>query len=127
MVTYNEGLLSVAMIVKDEEANIRRALESIVDVVDEIIVVDTGSTDRTPEIVKEYTDKLYFHEWQNDFSEARNYSLQFPTCEWVLIYDADEEASESFRKNIRDFLKGLDKSVNTVYLPTISREVDCVY
>jgi glycosyltransferase involved in cell wall biosynthesis len=120
MVTNNEGLLSVAMIVKDEEVNIRRALESIVDVVDEIIVVDTGSTDRTPEIVKEYTDKLYFHEWQNDFSEARNYSLQFPTCKWVLIYDADEEASESFRKNIRDFLKGLDKSVNTVYLPTIS-------
>ena len=120
MVSNNEGLLSVAMIVKDEEANIRRALESIVDVVDEIIVVDTGSTDRTPEIVKEYTDKLYFHEWQNDFSEARNYSLQFPTCEWVLIYDADEEASESFRKNIRNFLKSLDKSVNTVYLPTIS-------
>jgi tetratricopeptide (TPR) repeat protein len=120
MVTNNEGLLSVAMIVKDEEHNIRRALESIKDVADEIIVVDTGSTDRTPEIVKEYTDKLYFHEWQNDFSEARNYSLQFPTCEWVLIYDADEEASESFRKNIRDFLKGLDKSVNTVYLPTIS-------
>ncbi|PNR94747.1 glycosyltransferase [Petrotoga sp. 9PWA.NaAc.5.4] len=120
MVSNNEGLLSVAMIVKDEEANIRRALESIIDVVDEIIVVDTGSTDRTPEIVKEYTDKLYFHEWQNDFSEARNYSLQFPTCEWVLRLDADEEASESFRKNIRDFLKSLDKSVNTVYLPIIS-------
>jgi len=120
MASKTEGLLSVAMIVKDEEANIRRALESIVSVVDEIIVVDTGSTDRTPEIVKEYTDKLYFHEWQNDFSEARNYSLQFPTSEWVLIYDADEEASESFRKNIRNFLKSLDKSVNTVYLPTIS-------
>ena len=120
MVSNSEGLLSVAMIVKDEEANIRRALESIKDVADEIIVVDTGSTDRTPEIVKEYTDKLYFHEWQNDFSEARNYSLQFPTCEWVLIYDGDEEASESFRKNIRDFLKSQKKDVNTVYLPTIS-------
>ncbi len=105
MVSNNEGLLSVAMIVKDEEANIRRALESIVDVVDEIIVVDTGSTDRTPEIVKEYTDKLYFHEWQNDFSEARNYSLQFPTCEWVLIYDADEEASESLKKQYTYFSK----------------------
>ena len=73
----NNGLLSVLMIVKDEEANIRRFLESIVDVVDEIIVVDTGSTDRTPEIVKEYTDKLYFHEWQNDFSEARNCLYNF--------------------------------------------------
>lgn len=113
-------LLSVAMIVKDEEANIRRALEAIKDVADEIIVVDTGSTDRTPEIVKEYTDKLYLHEWQNDFSEARNYSLKFPTCEWVLIYDADEEASESFKKNIRDFLVKQTKDVNTVYIPTIS-------
>jgi len=120
MASNNEGLLSVAMIVKDEEHNIRRALESIKDVADEIIVVDTGSTDRTPEIVKEYTDKLYFHEWQNDFSEARNYSLQFPTCEWVLIYDADEEASEEFRKGIREFLKAQKKEINTVYLPTIS-------
>lgn len=115
-----EKLLSVAMIVKDEEANIRRALEAIKDVADEIIVVDTGSTDRTPEIVKEYTDKLYFHEWQNDFSEARNYSLKFPTCEWVMRYDADEEASESFKKNIREFLVGLPKDVNTIYLPIIS-------
>jgi glycosyltransferase involved in cell wall biosynthesis len=120
MNSNNEGLLSVAMIVKDEEHNIRRALESIKDVADEIIVVDTGSTDRTPEIVKEYTDKLYFHEWQNDFSEARNYSLQFPTCEWVLIYDADEEASEEFRKGIRELLKAQKKEINTVYLPAIS-------
>ena len=115
----NRCLLSVAMIVKDEEYNIRRALESIKDVADEIIVVDTGSTDRTPEIVKEYTDKLYFHEWQNDFSEARNYSLKFPTCEWVMIFDADEEVREDF-KGIRDFLKSLPPDVNTVYLPAIS-------
>jgi glycosyltransferase involved in cell wall biosynthesis len=113
-------LLSVAMIVKDEEHNIRRALESIKGVVDEIVVVDTGSTDRTPEIVKEYTDKLYFHEWKNDFSEARNFSLKFPTCEWVLILDADEEASEEFRQNIRSFLESLPEDVNTVYLPTVS-------
>lgn len=113
-------LLSVAMIVKDEEHNIRRALDSIKDVVDEIVVVDTGSTDRTPQIVREYTDKLYFHPWKNDFSEARNNSLKYPTCEWVLILDADEEASEDFRKNIRSFLENLPKDVNTVYLPTLS-------
>jgi len=116
----NKCLLSVAMIVKDEEHNIRRALESIKDVADEIIVVDTGSKDRTPEIVKEYTDKLYFHEWRNDFSEARNYSLKFPTCEWVLIFDADEEVSDKFRKGIKNFLESLPKDVNTVYLPTLS-------
>ncbi|MFN4190550.1 MAG: glycosyltransferase, partial [Pseudothermotoga sp.] len=60
------------MIVKDEENNIRRALDSIKNVVDEIVVVDTGSSDNTPNIVREYTDKLYFHPWKNDFSEARN-------------------------------------------------------
>lgn len=113
-------LLSVAMIVKDEEHNIRRALDSIKDVVDEIVVVDTGSTDRTPQIVREYTDKLYFHPWKNDFSEARNNSLKYPTCEWVLILDADEEASEDFRKNIRSFLESLPPDVNTIYLPTLS-------
>jgi len=116
----NKCLLSVAMIVKDEEHNIRRALESVKDVADEIIVVDTGSKDRTPEIAREYTDKVFFHPWKNDFSEARNYSLKFPTCEWVLILDADEETSEDFRKNIREFLESVPKDVNTIYLPTIN-------
>jgi glycosyltransferase involved in cell wall biosynthesis len=112
-------LLSVAMIVKDEEHNIRRALESIKDIADEIVVVDTGSTDKTPEIVKEYTDKLYFHPWEGDFSKARNQSLKYPTCEWVLIFDADEEVKEDF-KEIRNFLENLPSDVNAVYLPTLS-------
>ncbi len=114
-----ENLLSVAMIVKDEENNIERALSSIKPYVDEIIVVDTGSTDRTVELARKYTDKIYFHEWKNDFSEARNNSLKYPTCEWVLIYDADEEVREDFT-GIREFLQSLPKDVNTVYLPTIS-------
>lgn len=112
-------LLSVAMIMKNEEHNLDRALGSIKPYVDEIIVVDTGSTDNSVEIVKKYTDKIYFHEWKDDFSEARNYSLQFPTCEWVLIYDADEEVKEDFA-GIREFLEKLPDDVNTVYLPTLS-------
>ncbi|MFN4267834.1 MAG: glycosyltransferase [Fervidobacterium pennivorans] len=112
-------LLSVAMIMKNEEHNLDRALGSIKPYVDEIVVVDTGSTDNSVEIAKKYTDKVYFHEWRNDFSEARNYSLQFPTCEWVLIFDADEEVKEDFA-GIRDFLRNLPKDVNTVYLPTLS-------
>jgi len=77
-------LLSVAMIMKNEENNLDRALGSIKPYVDEIVVVDTGSTDNSVEIAKKYTDKIFFHEWKDDFSEARNYSLQFPTCDWVL-------------------------------------------
>lgn len=112
-------LLSVAMIMKNEEHNLDRALGSIKPYVDEIIVVDTGSTDNSVEVAKKYTDKIYFHEWKDDFSEARNYSLQFPTCEWVLIYDADEEVKEDFA-GIREFLANLPEDVNTVYLPTLS-------
>ncbi len=112
-------LLSVAMIMKNEEHNLDRALGSIKPYVDEIIVVDTGSSDNSVEVAKKYTDKIYFHEWKDDFSEARNYSLQFPTCEWVLIYDADEEVREDFA-GIREFLEKLPRDVNTVYLPTIS-------
>jgi len=119
-VKENSCLLSVAMIVKDEEHNIRRALDSIKDVADEIVVVDTGSTDETPNIVRQYTDKLYFHPWKNDFSEARNNSLRYPSCEWVFIFDADEEVSQDFKSGIRDFLRSLPKDVNTVYLPTLS-------
>ncbi|HPZ18550.1 MAG TPA: glycosyltransferase [Fervidobacterium sp.] len=112
-------LLSVAMIMKNEENNLDRALGSIKPYVDEIVIVDTGSTDNSVEIAKKYTDKIFFHEWKDDFSEARNYSLQFPTCDWVLIYDADEEVREDFA-GIRKFLEELPDDVNTVYLPTIS-------
>jgi len=112
-------LLSVAMIMKNEEHNLDRALGSIRPYVDEIIVVDTGSTDNSVEVAKKYTDKIYFHEWRDDFSEARNYSLQFPACEWVLIYDADEEVKEDFA-GIREFLSNLPDDVNTIYIPTLS-------
>lgn len=83
--------LSVCIICKNEEKNIRRCLESIKDIGNEIIVVDTGSRDKTIEIVKEYKVKLINHRWNNDFSEARNVSIRNATCDWILILDADEE------------------------------------
>jgi len=79
------------MIVKDEEKSIKRCLDSIKDYVDEIIVVDTGSTDHTVEIVSEYTDKIYHHIWENDFSKHRNQSIQYATCDWIVYIDADEQ------------------------------------
>ena len=110
--------LSCCMIVKNEEEFLAQCLDSIKNVVDEIIIVDTGSTDNTVEIAKRYTDKVYFHEWQNSFSEARNYSLQFATCDWILQIDADEELVQEDILMLRQALKVADKKegVNAIFV-----------
>ena len=86
----NKHTLALCMIVKNEEAFLDQCLESVKGIVDEIVIVDTGSTDRTVEIAEKHHAKIYHHAWQNSFSEARNYALQFVTSEWVLQLDADE-------------------------------------
>lgn len=86
--------VSLCMIVKNEEEYLPRCLNSVKDIVDEIIIVDTGSTDRTVEIAKEFDSKVYFFQWNNNFSEARNESLKHATKDWILIIDADEEIYE---------------------------------
>lgn len=78
------------MIVKNEAANLPRCLDSVRGVVDEIVVLDTGSTDTTPQIAQDYGAKVYHSDWRNDFSKARNEALQFVTGDWVLVLDADE-------------------------------------
>ena len=90
--TQNNGrpTLSACMIVKNEEKFLPQCLKSIKDVVDEIIIVDTGSTDRTVEIAQSFGAKVYHHPWKNSFSEARNHSLNYATCDWILQIDADE-------------------------------------
>ena len=86
-----EGLtLSLCMIVKDEEAMIGRCLEAARDAVDEIVVVDTGSTDRTIEIAERHGARVLHHAWDGDFSEARNVSFDAATGDWVMYLDADE-------------------------------------
>lgn len=83
--------LSVCLIVKNEEQNIPRCLNSIKGEVDEIVVVDTGSTDRTKEIASNFNCKIIDFKWCNDFSKARNVSIDNATNEWILFLDADEE------------------------------------
>lgn len=99
------GSISLCMIVKDEEYNLPRCLDSIKDVVDEIILVDTGSTDRTIEIAKSYGARVFIHPWEGNFSKARNYSLDYATCEWILIIDADEELQASDATELRETIK----------------------
>ncbi|MGL5753903.1 MAG: tetratricopeptide repeat-containing glycosyltransferase family 2 protein [Paraclostridium sp.] len=87
--------LSICMIVKNEEKNIARCLESIKEIADEIIIVDTGSSDKTIDICKKYNVKLINYEWNNNFSEARNVSLEHATKDYILCLDADEEIPKS--------------------------------
>ncbi|MCD6319236.1 MAG: glycosyltransferase [Candidatus Desulfofervidaceae bacterium] len=86
--------LSLCMIVKNEEKNLPKCLEHIKDVVDEIIVVDTGSTDRTIEIAKQCGAKVYYFRWCDDFSAARNESLKYATCDYILWLDADDRIEQ---------------------------------
>ena len=83
--------ISLCIIARDEEAFIAQCLESARDFVDEIIVVDTGSTDRTPEIARSYTPNVYEFEWNDNYSDARNEALRHASHEWVFVLDADEK------------------------------------
>jgi len=83
--------VSACMIVRDEQENLGRCLESIKNFVDEIIIVDTGSVDRTVEIAEGYGARIYHHPWEDNFSLHRNQSLSYATYSWVFVIDADEE------------------------------------
>lgn len=120
MATVNEGCdkkleISLCMIVRDEEDVLERCLLSVCDVVDEIIIVDTGSIDRTTEIAKKFTDNLFHYEWADDFAAARNYSFSLATKEYIMWLDADDvlEDKESFLT----LKKQLDGTINRVSMP----------
>jgi glycosyltransferase involved in cell wall biosynthesis len=96
--------VSLCMIVRNEENNIQRALASIKPVVEEMIVVDTGSTDRTKDIAKELGAKVYDFAWTDSFADARNFALSKATGEWILILDADEMISPSDHDKLRKLI-----------------------
>ncbi|RJX18765.1 MAG: glycosyltransferase [Ammonifex sp.] len=93
--------ISLCMIVRNEEGNLDRCLKSAHGCVDEIVVVDTGSEDATPDIARSYGALVVHSPWRNDFSQARNASLQHATGDWILVLDADEELPEETARNLR--------------------------
>jgi len=97
--------ISVCMIVRNEERFIEKCLNSIKELADEIVIVDTGSIDKTKEIAGKFTEKIYDFEWQNDFSIARNFLLSKCSCDWILSIDADELIARKDIEKIKEILK----------------------
>jgi len=112
--------LSVSMIVKNEEVLLGKCLESVKDA-DEIVIVDTGSTDSTGEIARKYTSKYIVGEytWNDNFAEARNFSLSKCTGDWVLTIDADEYLEPCGIQKIREAIR---KSVGFKTISCIVRD-----
>ncbi|EGW41171.1 glycosyltransferase family 2 protein [Desulfosporosinus sp. OT] len=96
--------ISLTMIVRNESAHLANCLESVKDKVDEIIIIDTGSTDDTLNIAQRYTSNVFTYPWHNNFSDARNFAIEHASGDWILALDADEEvqcqASFSFHSLI---------------------------
>ena len=90
--------ISVCMIVKNEEKILERCLDSLAGLWEELIIVDTGSTDRTKEIASKYTDKIFDFTWTGSFSDARNFSFSKAGCDYIYSADADEELDEENRE-----------------------------
>lgn len=111
MVTF-----SLCMIVKDEEKVLARCLDSICDLMDEIIIVDTGSTDRTREIASAYTDKIYDFAWIGDFAAARNFSFSKAGCDYIYTADADEVLDKENHEKLRMLKETLLPEVEIVQM-----------
>lgn len=97
--------ISLCMIVKDEQFKIGHCLSKIKPAVDELIVVDTGSRDRTKDIAKAFGAKVYDFPWADDFSEARNFALSKAAGKWILILDADEVISSADYDALKELVK----------------------
>jgi tetratricopeptide (TPR) repeat protein len=98
--------LSLSMIVRNEERHLARCLEHAALFADEIVIVDTGSTDRTKEIAAQFTERVHDFTWCDDFAKARNYALQQCTGDFVMYLDADDVVTEEDARAIRALMAG---------------------
>jgi glycosyltransferase involved in cell wall biosynthesis len=120
--------ISLSIITKDEEVNLAGMLESVKDVVDEIIIVDTGSTDGTVELARAYTDKVFIHPkadvWREksekfNFAEARNYALDQCSGDWILSLDCDERMEPETASKLREVVEKMPDSVHLVMMTIV--------
>jgi len=110
--------ISVCLIARNEEKFLDQCLRSVMPIADEIIFVDTGSTDRTLEIARKYTDKIWLHPWNDSFSEARNHYLEYATGDWIFQIDADEEL---VREDIPRVLRAVsDETIDGILIQIVN-------
>ena len=106
--------ISLCMIVKNEEKLLSRCLDTVKDIVDEINIVDTGSSDKTKKIAAQYTDRIFDFEWNNSFADARNESFKYATKDYILYLDADDVITEENQKKLMKLKETLNPSVDSV-------------
>lgn len=110
LLEVKEPTLSLCMIAKNEELFLEDCLASVRDVVDEIILVDTGSTDRTVEIAERFGAKVFHFPWNGDFAAARNESLAHATGDWILVLDADETIPAESHAELKKVLRNRENA-----------------
>jgi glycosyltransferase involved in cell wall biosynthesis len=103
--SHSPIILSACLIVKNEEQRLPQCLESLKSLADEIIVVDTGSSDRTVAIAKKYQARVFQFEWCDDFSQARNYAIAQAKGKWILVIDADEVLEQSAIATLQEVMQ----------------------
>ena len=108
--------ISVVMIVKNEERCLRDCLDSLKHIADEIVVVDTGSTDQTKAIAGEFTDKIFDFVWTGRFCDARNFAFSKASCEYIYSADADEYLDEENRRKLQILKEALVPEVEIVQM-----------
>lgn len=117
--------ISVCIIAKNEEKNIDRCLSSLIPYGFEIVLVDTGSTDRTKELAAKYTDCIFEFTWIDDFSAARNYSLEMASNNWIFMMDCDEWIESIDMEEIQYFCNHLSHAVGSVERRNITGNPEC--
>ncbi|MBD1371567.1 glycosyltransferase [Hazenella sp. IB182357] len=114
MASQQPVTISLCMIVRDEEAVLERCLSPLADIVDEIVIVDTGSVDQTKEIAKKFTSCLYDFKWIDDFAAARNYAFQQATKEYLFWLDADDVLSKTDLDKLRTIKATFNRAYDAV-------------
>lgn len=109
--------ISLCMIVKNEEEVLGRCLDSIAHLIDEVIIVDTGSTDKTKAIAKQYTDSIYDFVWIDDFAAARNFSFSKATQDYILWLDADDVLDQESQENFSKLKQELKPNIDRITMP----------